>query len=148
MVSIVRKCAPATLQCARGRDTDNEAKVEFDEDQASEFATPVLDDSDEDMSTGEQQPAPAERGSIVRQGEPAVDEDDLPLDGIEDPALKRRRLGQLCNRSLLTEMTEILDKQSVNQLERDLRRTQRRNSGSSRKDVAEIYSFPRMAAMA
>ena len=46
-----------------GRDTDNEAEVEFDEDQASEFATPVLDDSDEDMSTGEQLPATAERGA-------------------------------------------------------------------------------------
>ena len=131
-----------------GRDTDNEAEVEFDEDQASEFATPVLDDSDEDMSTGEQLPAPAERRSTVRQREPAVDEDDLPLDDVEDSALKRRRLGQLCNRSLLTEITEIFDKQSVNKLEHNLRRTQRRNFGNSRTDVAEIYSPPRMAAMA
>ena len=84
----------------------------------------------------------------MRQRETAVDEDDLPLDDVEDSAHKRRRFGQLCSRSLLMEMTQILDKQSVKKLERDLRRTQRRNFGSSRTDVAEIYSPPRMAAMA
>ena len=84
----------------------------------------------------------------MRQRKPMVDEDGLPLDDVEDSALKRRRLGQLCTRSLLTEMTEIFDKQSVKKLERDLRRTQRRNFGNSRVDVAEIYSPPRMAAMA
>ena len=108
------KCAEADAQKAGpeardasprrgGRDTE----VEIDEDQASEFATPVLDDSDDDISIDEQSPAPAERGSAVRQREPLVDEDGLPLDDVEDSALKRRRLGQLCARSLLTEMTEM-----------------------------------------
>ena len=41
-----------------GRDT--EVEIEIDEDQASEFATPVLDDPDNDMSIEEQSPAPAE----------------------------------------------------------------------------------------
>ena len=63
------------------------------------------------MSIEEQSPVPAERGAAVRQGEPVVDEDGLPLDDVEDLALKRRRLGQLCARSLLTEMTETFDKQ-------------------------------------
>ena len=92
-----------------GRDTE----VEIDEDQESEFAIPVLDDSDDDMSIEEQSPAPAERGSAVRQRDPVVDEDGLPLDDVEDSALKRRRFGQLCTRSLLTEMIGIRDKQSV-----------------------------------
>ena len=90
-----------------GRET--EAEVEVDEDQESEFAIPVLDDSDDDMSIEEQSPAPAERWSVVRQREPVVDEDGLPPDDVENSALKGRRLGQLCTRSLLTEMTEILD---------------------------------------
>ena len=54
---------------------------------------------------------PQPRGSAVRQREPVVDEDGLPLDDVEYSALKRRRLGQLCTRRLLTEMTEIFDKQ-------------------------------------
>ena len=84
----------------------------------------------------------------MRQREPVVYEDGLPLDDVEDSALKRRRLGQLCTRNMLTEMTEIFYKQSMKKLERDLRRTQRRNFGNSRIDVAELYSPPRMAAMA
>ena len=58
------KCAEADAQKAGpeardasprrgGRDTE----VEIDEDQASEFATPVLDDSDDDISIDEQSPA-------------------------------------------------------------------------------------------
>ena len=85
-----------------GRDT--EVEIEIDEDQASEFATPVLDDPDNDNRR------PQPRGSAVRQREPVVDEDGLPLDDVEYSALKRRRLGQLCTRRLLTEMTEIFDK--------------------------------------
>ena len=102
------------------------------------------------MSVEEQPAAPAavESRPAARQREPAGDEDDLPLDEVDDSASKRRRLGQLCARSFLSEMTEILDKQSVKKLERDMWRTQRRNIGASRVDVAEIYSPPRMAAMA
>ena len=91
------------------------------------------------MSTEEQLPAPAERGPLC---------DSEKLDDVEDLALKQRRLGQLCSRSLLTKMTETLDRQSVKKFERDLQRTQRRSFGNSRVDVAEIYSPPRMAAMA
>ena len=102
------------------------------------------------MSIEEQPAAPAavECRLAAQQREPAVDEDDLPLDEAEDPASKRRRFGQLCTRSLLTEMTEIFDKRSVKKLERDIRRTQRHNFGDARVDVAEIYSPPRMVAMA
>ena len=45
-------------------------------------------------------------------------------------------------------MIEILDKQAVKTLERDIRRTQKRSFGNARVDVAEIYSPPRMTAMA
>ena len=45
-------------------------------------------------------------------------------------------------------MTEIFDRQSLKKLERDIRRTHRRNFGNATVDVAEIYSPPRMAAMA
>ena len=45
-------------------------------------------------------------------------------------------------------MTEMRDRQSPKKFERDVRRTQRRNFGNARVDVAEIYSPPRMAAMA
>ena len=45
-------------------------------------------------------------------------------------------------------MTEILDKQVVNKLGRDVRRTQMRNFGNARVYVSEIYSPPRIAAMA
>ena len=114
-----------------------------DEDQIDHSATPVLESDDDDDMSIEEQPVPA-AAPTTRQREPAVDEDDLPLDDAEDSASKRRRLGQLCTRSLLTEMTEILDKQAVKKLERDVRRTQRRNFGNARIDVAEIYSPPRM----
>ena len=88
-----------------GRDTDNEAEVEFDKTkrQNSQFGswmTPMRTCRPEDSY----RPQPR-GGSTVRQREPAVDEDDLPLDDVEDSALKPRRLGQLCDRSLLTEMT-------------------------------------------
>ena len=77
-----------------------------DKDQIDHSATPVLEsDYDDDMSI-EEQPVPAATPA-TRQREPAVDEDDLPLDDAEDLASKRRRLGQLCARSLLTEMTKI-----------------------------------------
>ena len=81
-----------------------------DEDQF-EFDIPVLDESDDDMSIEEQQPAaPAatENRPAARQREPEDDEDNLPLDDAEDPVSKRRRFAQLCTRSFLTEMTEIL----------------------------------------
>ena len=68
-----------------GRDT---TEVEFDEDQESEFATLVIDKSDDDMSIEEQSPVPAERGSAVPQREPVVNEDGEPLDDVEDSALK------------------------------------------------------------
>ena len=70
------------------------------------------------------------------------------MDEVDDSASKLSRLGQLCTRSFFSEMTEILDKQSVKKLERDIRRRQRRNIGASRVVVAEINSPPRMAAMA
>ena len=104
-----------------------------DEDQF-EFDIPVLDESDDDMSIEEQQPAaPAATGNrpAARQREPEVDEDNLPLDNAEDSASKRRRLGQLCTRSLLTEMTEILNKQAVKNMDRDVRRTQVARKGAT-----------------
>ena len=68
------------------------------------------------MAIEEKSLAPVENRSAVRQREPVVDEEDLPLDDVEDSGLKCRGLGQLCARSLLTEMTEILDNQSVTEL--------------------------------
>ena len=119
-----------------------------DEDRIDHSATPVFE-SDDDMSIAEQPvPAAAENRPAARQREPAVDEEDLPLDDVDDFASKRRRLGQLCTRSFLLEMIQILDKQVVKNLERDIRRTQTRNFGAARVDVVEIYSPPRMAAMA
>ena len=72
-----------------------------DEDQIDRSTTPVLE-SDHDMSIKEQPAAPAAVKSRpdARQREPAVDEDDLPLDDAEDSASKRRRLGQILHQKL------------------------------------------------
>ena len=118
-----------------------------DEDQIDNSATPVLESGDDDDMSIEEQPVPA-AAPATRQRNPVVDADDLPLDDLEVSASKRRRLEQLCTKSLLTEMTVILDKQAVKKLERDILRMQRRNFVYARIDVAEIYSPPRMTAMA
>ena len=58
------------------------------------------------------------------------------------------KIWQLCNKTLIKEMMDQLDKTATKQVKRDVRRTERRNWGASKVDVAEIYSPPRMTAMA
>ena len=77
--------------------------VMTDNDDQFESDIPALDESDDDMSIEEQQtaaPAATENRPAARQREPEVDEDNLPLDNAEDSVSKRRRIGQLCARSL------------------------------------------------
>ena len=61
---------------------------------------------------------------------------------------KRRLLGQLCARSLLTEMMEQMYEQETKRAQKDVVRTVRQHWGAIRVDVAEIYSLLRMAATA
>ena len=48
----------------------------------------------------------------------------------------------------MIEITEELDRQAVNTVEREFRQTQKRNYGHAKVDVAEVYSPPHMTAMA
>ena len=49
---------------------------------------------------------------------------------------------------MLKAMVEALDAKAGKRVDKDIRRTQKQNVGSSQVDVAELYSLPRMATMA
>ena len=85
---------PVTAASGPRRGGHDDIVMTDDEDQIDRSTTPVLE-SDHDMSIKEQPAAPAAVKSRpdARQREPAVDEDDLPLDDADDSASRRRRFG-------------------------------------------------------
>ena len=57
-------------------------------------------------------------------------------------------LNRLCDNEALKFFIESLDKQISKNVWGDVRRTERRNFGKSKADVAEVYSPPRLCATA
>ena len=57
-------------------------------------------------------------------------------------------IGHMCSPEMLKFMIEELDEKATKKVMRDVRRTERRNFGKSKTDVAEVYSPPRMTTMA
>ena len=54
----------------------------------------------------------------------------------------------MCDKEALKLFIESLDKKFTKKVQRDVRRTERRNFGNSRMDVAKVYSPPRVCATA